>query len=162
MMLWTWTRFSTAEQSKVSTCDGPPGMKSWMTRLARGAKCGAVGKSGEAPVAHRARATCARFAEHARKSDRPHASTEAIEEVAPRKPVRSAAKGGWVFVEIHPVYMIFRKSWADNRTCGSGCQRELSSPLADCQKFMGGQRRAILGKTLLCLQWDCGLEEIHI
>lgn len=88
--------------------------------------------------------------------------SEAIEGIAPRKLVRIAAKGDFVFVELHPVYMICRKSWADSRTCASGCQRELSSSLADCQKFMGGQRRAILGKTLLCLQWDCGLEEIHI
>src|SRR5713226_1055877 len=32
--------------SNVSTCDGPPFMKTWMMRLARGRKCGSFGASG--------------------------------------------------------------------------------------------------------------------
>src|SRR3569623_994528 len=32
--------------SNVSTCDGPPFMNRWITALARGGKCGALGASG--------------------------------------------------------------------------------------------------------------------
>src|SRR5690348_9845895 len=33
--------------SNVSTCDGPPFMKRWMTRLALAGNCGALGASGD-------------------------------------------------------------------------------------------------------------------
>src|SRR5207245_11340227 len=33
--------------SNVSTCEGPPFMKRWMTRLALPGKCGALGVTGE-------------------------------------------------------------------------------------------------------------------
>src|SRR5207249_7198952 len=38
--------FSRGLGSKVSTCDGPPGMKRKITRLARAGKCGRRGASG--------------------------------------------------------------------------------------------------------------------
>ena len=37
--------------SNVSTCDGPPFMKRWMTRLALAGKCGAWGRSGSVEAA---------------------------------------------------------------------------------------------------------------
>ena len=40
------SRASSGLGSKVSTCEGPPGMKRKMMRLARGGKCGGRGDSG--------------------------------------------------------------------------------------------------------------------
>ena len=37
----------------MSICEGPPGIKSWITRFARGAKCGSFGSSGDADVSER-------------------------------------------------------------------------------------------------------------
>ena len=45
------SRFRTGLGSNVSICEGPPNMKSMMTRLARGAKCGGRRARGFTPAA---------------------------------------------------------------------------------------------------------------
>src|SRR5262249_41707962 len=100
-------RVSSGLGSNVSTCDGPPFMKRWITRLARAWNCGALGRSGLtlASAALAGRASKPAWAIRPPKASEPkpmpdrHRSSRRVRNA-------SASRSGWWDIEIDLVRLI--------------------------------------------------------